>query len=104
MAVYLHSIAEFTCSVGQGRPRLFWFVNSVTVSALPAKYGASFTSHRTPDGMGTTSTLQILALEETNNSMIQCGVDISVRIDLHYFSSSAYLLVQGIDSFSENKL
>ena len=98
MAAYLHDIAEFVCTVWQGMPRLFWFVNNVPVAGLPKSYRAESTTEMISNGMGANSSLRISALQETNNSIILCAVHIetSDRIDLHYFPSPASLLVQGI--------
>ena len=96
VAAYLNEYAQFTCYVRQSMPRLFWFVNSMPVPALPERYGASSTNELPANGTGANSTLRILALEETNNSVILCAVDITGRmIDMSYFNSSASLLVQG---------
>lgn len=98
MAAYLHDLAEFVCTVCQGMPRLFWFVNNLPVTSLPESYRAESTTKAISNGMGANSSLHILASEETNNSIILCGVhvDTSDRIDLQYFPSPASLLVQGI--------
>ena len=99
VAVYLLDFAEFVCTVWQGMPRLFWFVNNMPVASLPESYKAESTTEMISNGMGANSSLRILALEETNNSVILCGVhiDTSDRIDLQYFPSPASLLIQGID-------
>ena len=100
VTAYLHDFAEFVCTVWQGRPRLFWFVNSTSmpVAALPRSYKAVSTIETISNGMGANSTLRLLALSETNNSVILCGVhiDTSDRIDLQYFPSPGSLLVQGM--------
>lgn len=96
MAVYLNEYAQFTCYVRQSMPLLFWFVNSMPVTALPERYNASSSNEPPADGTGANSTLRILALEETNNSVILCAIDITGRIDRNYFNTSASLLVQGI--------
>ena len=94
VTVYLNEYAQYYCYVREGMPRLFWFVNSLPVQGLPERYSVSSTSEPTADGIGSNSSLQILALEETNNSEILCGVDLTGRIDIHYFPT-AFLLVQG---------
>lgn len=66
------------------------------VPALPENYSASSTSELPADGIGANSTLRILALEETNNSVVLCAVDVTDRIDMDYFNTSAFLFVQGI--------
>ena len=99
MAAYLHDFAEFVCTVWQGMPRLFWFINNMPVTGLPGNYRATSTTERISNGMGANSSLRISALEETNNSVILCAVhnvETSDRIDLQYFPSTASLLVQGI--------
>ena len=100
-AAYLNDYARFVCYVREGMPQLFWFVNSTFVSALPARFNVSSQTDSPQDGIGANSTLRILALEETNNSLITCGVrihdpDMPGRINLSYFPAPAQLLVQGI--------
>ena len=99
-AAYLNDYARFFCYVREGMPPLFWFVNSTFVSALPARFNASSQPGSSQDGIGANSTLRILALEETNNSLIRCGVRVHDpatpgRINLSYFPAPAQLLVQG---------
>ena len=98
MTAYLHDFAEFVCTVWQGMPRLIWFVNNMPVAGLPRSYKAESTIETISNGMGVNSTLRLLALSETNNSVILCGVhiDTSDRIDPQYFPSPSSLLVQGI--------
>ena len=76
--------AIFKCSSQASTSRLFFFVNNIPVVALPRQYEAvSFgTDERTLE-------FQILALEETNMSMITCGIDVSGRIS--DFSTPVYL-------------
>ena len=99
MAAYLLDFAEFVCTVWQGTPRLFWFVNNNPVARLPESYRAESATEIISNGVGANSSLRLLASEETNNSVILCGVDTSGRIDLQYFPSPASLLVQGMDGF-----
>lgn len=61
---------------------------------LPPEYGASFMPGSSTDNC-ITSTLQIQAIEQTNNSHIQCAVGINLSLNRNYFSSAAHLLVQG---------
>jgi hypothetical protein len=98
VAAYQFDLAEFVCTVQQGTPRLFWFINSMPVVSLPESYRAESTTETISNGVGANSSLRILALEETNNSKILCGVriDTSDGIDLQYFPSVASLLVQGM--------
>lgn len=94
---YLNDFAYFICYVRQGMPRLFWFVNGSTpVTALSEIFQAMSTSNPPVDGLGVNSSLRILALKETNNSLISCAVDSVGRIDFDYFPTPATLLVQGI--------
>ena len=95
VAAYLNDYAEFNCSIQIGMPRIFWFINASLASSLQVSYGASFSSRASPGGMGVSSTLRILALEETNNTEIRCAVDTSGFINMNYFPSPALLLVQG---------
>jgi hypothetical protein len=101
VAAYLHDFAEFVCTVWQGMPRLFWFINNIPVAGLPRSYRANSTTETISNGMGSNTTLRVIASEETNNSIILCGVrlDSSDRIDPQYFPSPASLLVQGIILF-----
>ena len=61
---------------------------------LPPEYGASFIPGSSTDNC-ITSTLQIWAIEQTNNSQIQCAVGINLSLNRNYFPSTAHLLVQG---------
>ena len=99
VAAYLLDLAEFVCTVQQGMPVLFWFINNMPVGSLPESYRAESITERISNGMGANSSLRILALDETNNSEILCGVHVATsdRINLQYFPLAASLLVQGMD-------
>ena len=71
-------ITRFICSSTISSSHLFWFVNDKPVNALPKAFNASSLSYKSRGGRN--STLQILGLGETNNSIIICAVDASDRI------------------------
>ena len=71
----LGQFAVFSCSSTVPNSRLFWFVNGTTVTALSKAYDTLSSSER-----DSSSDFRILALKESNNSMIVCAADISNRI------------------------
>ena len=66
------------------------------ILSLPPEYGASFMPGSSTANC-ITSTLQIRAIEQANNSLIQCAVGIDGRVNRTYFPSPAHLLIQGIE-------
>lgn len=87
-------IAEFHCSAFCGI--VAWLVNETSVFSLQQKHNLSYLSGPRSDGVyGEMSTLQIVAKDTVNNTMIRCIV-----IDPDYntiinSSASVYLRVQG---------
>ncbi len=75
---------------------ILWYVDGMFALSLPLEYGASFVhmsgSSRNPQCI--LSTLQIRAIKQINNSLIQCAVAINGRLNRTYFPP-AHLLVQG---------
>ena len=75
---------NFTCSVNQGE--ILWFVNGTFVLGLSPNLNASFktTSLRAKGGEpgieGETSTLELIARTEANNSQIVCAVGLNNQI------------------------
>ena len=66
------------------------------ILSLPPEYGASFMPGSSTANC-ITSTLQIRAIEQANNSLIQCAVGIDGKLNQTYFPSPAHLLIQGIE-------
>ena len=66
---------------------IFWFVDDQPINSLPKVYGAVSTSFVSVGELS--SKLRILALEETNNSMITCAVASSTKIS--NFTEPVYL-------------
>lgn len=91
----LGDIAEFQCSAFCGI--VAWLVNETSVFSLQQNHNLSYLSGPRSDGVhGETSTLQIVAEDTANNTMIRCIV-----IDPDYntiinSSTSVYLRVQGM--------
>ena len=75
---------NFTCSVNQGE--ILWFVNGTFVLGLSPNLNASFKTNslRAEGGEqgieGETSTLQLIARTEANNSQIVCAVGLDNQI------------------------
>ena len=65
------------------------------VLSVPLEYGASFMAGSSTANC-ITSTLHIRAIEQTNNSLIQCAVVTGIGLNRTYFPPTAHLLVQGI--------
>ena len=91
MTTFLGENAIFTCSIREGD--ILWYVDDVYALGLPPEYGASFMSSLAADCIK--STLQIRAIEQTNNSQIKCSVGINLIVNQAYFPSTALLLIQG---------
>ena len=86
----LGEYAEYQCAVPNGI--IFWFVNESSPRALNHGKDIYYTVHFNSNGTSETSVLSLLATELTNNSRIECGVQVGLSIK---FSSPALLLVQG---------
>ena len=87
-----HSIgcfAKFNCSIHEGL--LLWFINDTHALSLPRSYNISYVIYPTVDGIGERSTLQILALRDTNNSRIQCAIDPLTDDKIQNYSQPAFL-------------
>ena len=94
---FLGKRASFNCSIREG-DNILWYVDGIYVPGLPPEYDASFTTERSCNGQCITSVLQIRAIEQTNNSLIQCAVVTGTGLNRTYFPPTTRLLVQGIMS------
>ena len=92
-ATFLGENTTFNCSIGDVNGDILWFVNNVYALSGPPEYGTSFMGSSTASCIK--STLQMLAIEQTNNSQIQCAVFINGELNRAYFPSPALLQVQG---------
>ena len=87
-------LAEFHCSAFCGI--VAWLVNETSVFSLQQKHNLSYLSGPRSDGIhGEMSTLQIVANESVNNTMIRCIVINPDYNTIVNSSTIVYLLVQG---------
>lgn len=97
VTTFLGESATFSCSIKDGE--ILWFVNNMSAIRAPPEYGVSFMpGGSTADCI--TSTLQIRAIEPTNNSLVECAVGINRRLNRTYFPPTARLLIQGITTMT----
>ncbi len=93
VTTFLGETASFNCSIRKGD--ILWYVDDMFIVSVPSEYGASYMAGSSMANC-ITSTLHIRAIEQTNNSLIQCAVGVDGNLNRTYFPSTAHLLVQGI--------
>ena len=85
----LGQFALFRCKSTVTMSRFFWFVNGTPTTGLPESYHVLSSSEDEQS-----SSFRILAFEETNNSVVTCGIDTSNRIS--DFSIPVFLIGMSI--------
>lgn len=93
---FLGDTAEFYCSISQEHRDIFWFINDTYVRQLPEEYHAVFVTTPYANGGDRSATLRLSAVDQTNNSRIQCVIGTPNGLDFYYFPEKALLQVQGM--------
>lgn len=65
------------------------YVDDMFIVSVPSEYGASYMAGSSTANC-ITSTLHIRAIEQTNNSLIQCAVSVDGKLNRTYFPSTAH--------------
>ena len=93
---FLGDTAVFFCSISREHKNILWYVNDIYVLQLPGEYAAVFMTTPYANGGDQSASLQLSAVEQTNNSLIQCVIGTPNGLDFYYFPEKALLQVQGM--------